>query len=129
MTHPETFLADIETFLKESGVSATFFGKAAVSDPNFVGDVRRGRKVHVDHVDAYIKSARERRVDPRTVAEKIAAQIDDLSTEIGIRVAAQAAHGPLTSAITADVARDVLLEWLAGSKNCCLLYTSDAADE
>ena len=120
MTYPETFLADIEAFLKESGMSATFFGKAAVSDPNFVGDVRRGRKVHldlVDQVDAYIKSVRERRVDPRTVAEKLAAQIDDLSTEIGIRVAAQAAQGPLTSAITADVARDVLLEWLAGSKN------------
>src|SRR5450759_3438413 len=120
MTHPDRFLADIEAFLRESGMRATFFGKAAVGDPNFVGDIRRGRKVHldlVDQVDAYIKSAREHRVDPRTVSEKIAAKIDDLSTEIGIRVAVQAAHGPLTSAITADIARDVLLEWLAGSKN------------
>ena len=120
MTHSEKLLAEIEAFLRESGMSATFFGKAAVSDPNFVGEIRKGRKPHldlVDQVDGYIKSARERRVDPRTVAEKIAAKIDDLSTEIGIRVAAQAAHGPLTSAITADVARDVLLEWLAGSKN------------
>jgi hypothetical protein len=119
MTQPETFLVDIEAFLRESGMSATFFGKAAVSDPNFVGDVRRGRKVHldlVDQVDAYIKSARERRVDPRTVAEKIAAKIDDLSAEIGTRVAAQATHGPLTSTITADVASDVLIEWLGGSK-------------
>ena len=120
MTQRETLLAHIEAFLRESGMSATFFGKAAVSDPNFVGDVRRGRKVHldlVDQVDAYIKAARERRVDPRTVAEKIAAKIDDLSAVIGIRVAVQAAHGPLTPAITADVARDVLMEWLAGSKN------------
>jgi hypothetical protein len=120
MIQRETFLANIEAFLRESGMSATFFGKAAVSDPNFVGDVRRGRKVHldlVDQVDAYIKAARERRVDPRTVAEKIAAKIDDLSAVIGIRVTAQAAHGPLTPAITADVARDVLMEWLAGSKN------------
>ena len=120
MTHSETFLSHIEAFLRESGMSASFFGKAAVGDPNFVGDVRRGRKVHldlVDRIDAYIKSARERRVDPRTVAEKIAAKIDDLSAEIGMRAAAQAAHGPLTSAITADVARDVLMEWLAGSKN------------
>jgi hypothetical protein len=120
MTQRETLLADIEAFLRESGMSATFFGKAAVSDPNFVGDVRRGRKVHldlVDQVDAYIKAARERRVDPRTVAEKIAAKIDDLSAVIGIRVAGQAARGPLTPAITANVARDVLMEWLAGSKN------------
>jgi hypothetical protein len=38
------------------------------------------RKPHldlVDRVDGYIKSARERRVDPRTVAEKIAAKIED----------------------------------------------------
>jgi hypothetical protein len=120
VTYPESLLADIEAFLRESGMSAIFFGKAAVGDPNFVGDLRKGRKPHldlVDRVDAYLKSARERRVDPRTVAEKIAAKIDDLSVEIGIRVAAQATHGPLTSAITADVARDVLIEWLGGSKN------------
>jgi hypothetical protein len=58
-------------------MSASYFGKAAVGDPNFVGEVRRGRKPHldlVDRVDCYIKSARERRVDPRTVAEKIAAK-------------------------------------------------------
>jgi hypothetical protein len=120
MMHPEALLADIEAFLRESGMSASFFGKAAVGDPNFVGELRKGRKPHldlVDRVDAYLKSARERRVDPRTVAEKIAAKIGDLSAEIGIRVAAQAADGPLTSTITADIARDVLMEWLAGSKN------------
>jgi hypothetical protein len=65
---------------------------------------------------ASIKSARERRVDPRTVAEKIAAKIEDLSEEIGKRVAAQTAHGPPTSAMTADIARGVLMEWLTGSQ-------------
>jgi hypothetical protein len=114
----EKFLAEIEAFLRESSMNASFFGKAAVNDPNLVGDLRRGRKPTldlIDRVDAYIKSARERRVDPRTVAEKIAAKIDDLSIEIGFRVAAQATRGHLTPAITADVARDVLMEWLAGS--------------
>jgi hypothetical protein len=118
MARSEQFLAEIEAFLRESGMTASFFGKGAVGDPNFVGDVRRGRKVHldlVDQVDAYIKSARERRVDPRTVAEKIAAKIDDLSLEIGIQVAAQATHQPLTSETIADIARDVLMEWLVGS--------------
>ena len=119
MAHSEKMLADIEAFLRESGMSASFFGKAAVGDPNFVGEVRKGRKPHldlVDRVDGYIKSARERRVDPRTVAEKIAAKIEDLSEEIGKRLAAQTANEPPTSAIAADIARGVLMEWLTGSQ-------------
>jgi hypothetical protein len=119
MAHSEKMLADIEAFLRESGMSASYFGKAAVGDPNFVGEVRRAAShtsISLTRVDGYIKSARERRVDPRTVAEKIAAKIEDLSEEIGKRVAAQTAHGPPTSAIAADIARGVLMEWLTGSQ-------------
>lgn len=37
------FLADVEEFLANSGMSASAFGKAALNDPNFVGDLRAGR--------------------------------------------------------------------------------------
>lgn len=42
-TPAESFLADIEAFLKRSGMSATAFGRDALRDPNFVHDVRAGR--------------------------------------------------------------------------------------
>lgn len=43
MLTAETFLASIESFLKDSGMSATAFGKAVANDPNFVADLRGGR--------------------------------------------------------------------------------------
>ncbi len=43
MLTPETFLADIEAYLKEVGMTPTTFGKQAVGDPNFVFDLRDGR--------------------------------------------------------------------------------------
>ncbi len=36
-------LADIEQFLTKKGVHPTCFGRAALNDPNFVFDLRRGR--------------------------------------------------------------------------------------
>lgn len=39
----ESFLADIESFCDRAGMSATAFGKAAVGDPNLVGDMKSGR--------------------------------------------------------------------------------------
>lgn len=47
----ETFLAEIEAFLKASGMTATAFGKEAVSDPNFVFDLRRGRRANLELVE------------------------------------------------------------------------------
>jgi|APCry1669192522_1035417.scaffolds.fasta_scaffold00745_4 hypothetical protein len=38
----ESFLAEIESFLTRSGMSASAFGRAAVGDPNLVGDLRGG---------------------------------------------------------------------------------------
>ena len=43
MTAAESFLAEIDDFLDRSGMSATAFGKAALGDPCFVGDMRAGR--------------------------------------------------------------------------------------
>jgi hypothetical protein len=57
MTHAEQFLADVEAFLTRSGMKATAFGTAAVSDPSFVPDLRNGRKPNlglVDKVHAFI---------------------------------------------------------------------------
>ncbi|HXJ59410.1 MAG TPA: hypothetical protein VNU68_22430 [Verrucomicrobiae bacterium] len=43
-------------------MTASAFGKAAVNDPNFVGDLRTGRKPNlglVDRVHEFIKSQEE----------------------------------------------------------------------
>lgn len=59
MTYSERFAAEIEAFLKQSGMNATAFGRAAVNDPSFVGDLRRGRKPNLgvaDRVQLFIES-------------------------------------------------------------------------
>jgi hypothetical protein len=59
MTQTEAFLEEIDRFLAQSEMSATAFGRAAVNDPNFVGDLRnKGRKPNlglVDRVHAFIR--------------------------------------------------------------------------
>jgi 2,4-dienoyl-CoA reductase-like NADH-dependent reductase (Old Yellow Enzyme family) len=60
-TPAQTFLAEIEAFLKRSGMSATAFGRNALNDPNFVHDVRDGRLPNlglVGRVQEYIRSQR-----------------------------------------------------------------------
>lgn len=42
MTSP--LLYRVDRFLKESGMSPTLFGRLAVRDPRFVGDLRNGRE-------------------------------------------------------------------------------------
>ena len=59
MNHAEAFLAEVEAFLKRSEMKPTTFGKSAVGDPNFVRDLREGRKPNlglVDRVHDYIRS-------------------------------------------------------------------------
>lgn len=59
MTHAQAFLAEVEAFLERSGMSATAFGKTALNDPNFVGDLRSGRMPSlglVDRVHDFIRS-------------------------------------------------------------------------
>jgi hypothetical protein len=58
MTHAEAFIIEIDAFLALSGLSASAFGRAAVNDPNFVGDLRKGRMPNlrlVDRVQEYIR--------------------------------------------------------------------------
>ncbi len=43
MSRSTRFLADIEAFLAETGLSVSRFGREAVGDPSLVGDLRRGR--------------------------------------------------------------------------------------
>lgn len=71
MLTAETFLAEIDAFLAESGMSATAFGKAAVGDPNFVKDLRDGRSASlrlVEKVNAYI-SEQHGEAKPQVQAE------------------------------------------------------------
>ena len=42
VTH-DAFLEQIEAFPTRSGISATAFGREALRDPSFVGDLRKGR--------------------------------------------------------------------------------------
>ena len=59
MTQAAKFLAEVEAFLDRSKMSATAFGKGAVNDPNFVGDIRDGRLPSlglVDRVHDFIRS-------------------------------------------------------------------------
>lgn len=51
MTQAEAFLAEIDQFLASSQMTATAFGRAAVNDPNFVGDLRKGRNPNLGLVD------------------------------------------------------------------------------
>ncbi len=57
MTAAKQFLREVEDFLKASGMTATNFGREAVGDGNFVGDLRDGRAPSlrlVDKVRGYI---------------------------------------------------------------------------
>lgn len=51
MTSAERLLADIEAFLSETGTTASAFGRSATGDPNFVGDLRAGRRPNLDLAD------------------------------------------------------------------------------
>ena len=47
----EKFLADIDTFLASSGMNASEFGTAVMSDPTFVYRIRKGRAPRSDTID------------------------------------------------------------------------------
>jgi len=44
MRTTDLLLSEIDAFLKASGMTASAFGKAALNDPNFVGDLTKGRE-------------------------------------------------------------------------------------
>lgn len=54
-------LSDCETFIEESGIGATDFGRAACAYPNLMTRLRRGDGITVDKADevyAYMKKWR-----------------------------------------------------------------------
>jgi hypothetical protein len=51
MTQLEQFIAEVDRFLEKSGMTPTAFGKSALNDPNFVGDLRSGRRPNLGLVD------------------------------------------------------------------------------
>lgn len=51
MSRSAQFAADVEAYLIETGMAPAAFGKAAVNDPNFVGDIRNGRQPGLGLVD------------------------------------------------------------------------------
>jgi hypothetical protein len=58
LTHRE-FLAAIDAFLARTGMSPSALGRAAVDDPSFVLDVRRGRSPQlalVERVDNFMRA-------------------------------------------------------------------------
>lgn len=53
-------LKEIEDFLKSSGMSATAFGTAALNDPPFVQQLRKGRDIKMstaERIRAFIRDA------------------------------------------------------------------------
>lgn len=61
-TTRELLIERIEEHLSEKGLTATEFGKQAMSDPNFVFDLRDGRNPQIgtlDRVNEYISGAGE----------------------------------------------------------------------
>ena len=51
MTRAEEFIADVEAFMARHDITPTTFGKEALNDPNFVPDIRGGRKPGLGSVD------------------------------------------------------------------------------
>lgn len=51
MSLVESFRAEVEAFLARTKMQPTKFGEAAVSDPNFVFDLRKGRSARADTID------------------------------------------------------------------------------
>lgn len=51
--HPsiESLLAEIEAFRVGSGMTASAFGRAAVNDPNLIGDLHKGRLPSLTLID------------------------------------------------------------------------------
>jgi len=58
-TITEQFRDQVEAYLATSGMDATSFGRAALNDPRFVFDLRKGRAPSIKTVDRVIEWMRE----------------------------------------------------------------------
>ena len=64
MTIREELLRDIEAFLKETRMSATAFGRDAVSDRALMSDLKAGRDLRsatIDRIRAFMRKIRSQR--------------------------------------------------------------------
>lgn len=73
---------EVERFLRETDMPPTKFGRAAVNDPRFVGDLRNGREPRAQmrtRVLSFIERARVERADgqPRQTGHAAPACIRD----------------------------------------------------
>ena len=59
----QSFLQRVERFVERHKISATRFGRLAANDPNFVFDLRRGRKPNPDLIEAVDRWMREYRAE------------------------------------------------------------------
>jgi hypothetical protein len=65
----DTFTADVEAFLAETGMTPTALGISALKDPNFVPALRAGRSPRAATIDrVYEFMAAHRAVPPAEVA-------------------------------------------------------------
>lgn len=59
MLTPDEFLEQIEAFLLRTDLSATSFGREALRDPSFVGDLRKGRSPNLKVVHRVMEFMRD----------------------------------------------------------------------
>lgn len=62
----QSFIRRVERFLVRHGLAASRFGKEAANDPNFVFDLRSGRRPNTDlieSVDNWMRAYREQQID------------------------------------------------------------------
>lgn len=55
----QTLIDEIDAFRSRNGMTASAFGRAAVGDPNFIGDLHKGRMpslILIDRVREFMQS-------------------------------------------------------------------------
>ena len=82
----QTFLADIEAYLKASSTDATTFGKQVLADPSFVFDLRKGRSPStrtMEKVRAAMSKAKTETpaAAPKVLTPKAMTHLDKLEAE------------------------------------------------
>lgn len=58
MLTTQEFTNRIENFLTSSGLTPTRFGREAVNDPNFVFELRKGRRPNLENVNRVLEYIR-----------------------------------------------------------------------
>ena len=82
----QTFLSEIDAYLKASGTDATTFGKQVLADPSFVFDLRKGRSPStrtMEKVRAAMSKAKSETpaAAPKVLTPKAMTHLDKLEAE------------------------------------------------